>query len=44
VAFDAEDEVLGGLTAAERRNLLKLLRRAFSTAPPQPMWSAAEGD
>jgi DNA-binding MarR family transcriptional regulator len=44
VAFEAEDEVLGGLTAAERRDLVKLLRRAFSTAPPQPLWSAVEGD
>src|SRR6266545_8076198 len=42
VAFEAEDDVLGGLTAAERRELLRLLRRAFSSAPPQPMWSAAE--
>jgi DNA-binding MarR family transcriptional regulator len=44
MAFDAEDEVLRGLTAAERRELLLLLRRAFSSAPPQPLWSAAEGD
>jgi DNA-binding MarR family transcriptional regulator len=44
MAFEAEDEVLGGLTAAERRELLRLLRRAFSSAPPQPLWSAAEGD
>ena len=44
LAFQAEDEVLGGLTATERRDLLKLLRRAFDSAPPQPLWSAAEGD
>jgi DNA-binding MarR family transcriptional regulator len=44
MAFEAEDEVLRGLTAAERRELLRLLRRAFSSAPPQPLWSAAEGD
>jgi DNA-binding MarR family transcriptional regulator len=44
LAFEAEDDVLGGLTAAERRELLALLRRAFGTAPPQPLWSAAEGD
>jgi DNA-binding MarR family transcriptional regulator len=44
VAFEAEDEVLRGLTAAERRELLRLLRRAFSSAPAQPLWSAAEGD
>jgi DNA-binding MarR family transcriptional regulator len=43
LAFGAEDEVLGGLTAAERRELLRLLRRAFDSAPPQPLWSAAEG-
>ena len=39
-----EDQVLGGLTAAERRQLLTLLRRALDTAPPQPPWSAEEGD
>lgn len=44
LAFEAEDEVLGGLTVTERRELLMLLRRAFSSAPPQPLWSAAEGD
>jgi DNA-binding MarR family transcriptional regulator len=44
LALEAEDEVLGGLSAAERRELLKLLRRAFESAPPQPLWTAAEGD
>jgi DNA-binding MarR family transcriptional regulator len=44
LALEAEDKVLGGLTAAERRELLRLLRRAFDSAPPQPLWSAAEGD
>jgi len=44
LALAAEDEVLHGLTDAERHELLRLLRRAFDTAPPQPMWSAAEGD
>ena len=44
LAFESEDEVLGGLSGAERRDLLKLLRRALSSAPPQPMWTAAEGD
>jgi len=39
-----EDEILGGLTAAERRELLALLRRALDSAPAQPLWSAAEGD
>jgi DNA-binding MarR family transcriptional regulator len=42
LAFDVEDEVLGGLSAAERRQLLSLLRRALSSAPPQPLWRAEE--
>lgn len=44
MATQVQDEVLRGLTAAERRQLLTLLRRALSMAPPQPLWSAAEGD
>jgi DNA-binding MarR family transcriptional regulator len=44
MSMQVEDEVLGGLTAAERRELITLLRRALDTAPPQPLWSAAEGD
>jgi DNA-binding MarR family transcriptional regulator len=43
-ASQVEDEVLRGLTATERRDLLKLLRKALSEAPPQPLWRAAEGD
>ncbi len=39
-----EDEVLGGLTAADRRQLLALLRRALESAPPQPPWRFEEGD
>jgi DNA-binding MarR family transcriptional regulator len=39
-----EDEVLRGLTAGERRELLTLLRRALDSAPPQSLWRAAEGD
>ena len=39
-----EDEVLGGLTADERHELLALLRRALQSAPAQPLWSSAEGD
>jgi MarR family transcriptional regulator, transcriptional regulator for hemolysin len=39
-----EDEVLAGLTAAERRELLTLLRRALESAPTQPLWSSQEGD
>jgi DNA-binding MarR family transcriptional regulator len=44
MARQVEDEVLGGLTAEERRQLLELLRRAFSAAPPQSLWVAGEGD
>jgi DNA-binding MarR family transcriptional regulator len=39
-----EDEVLGGLSAKERRQLLGLLRRALESAPAQPLWSAEEED
>ena|SRR5437016_4319415 len=39
-----EDEVLGGLTDADRRQLLTLLRRALVSAPPQPPWRSEEGD
>ena len=39
-----EDEVLGGLTAADRRRLMTLLRRALASAPPQPPWRLEEGD
>ncbi|HET8820372.1 MAG TPA: MarR family transcriptional regulator [Thermoleophilaceae bacterium] len=39
-----EDEVLAGLTAEERGELVSLLRRALESAPTQPLWSAAEGD
>jgi DNA-binding MarR family transcriptional regulator len=39
-----EDEVLGGLTAADRRQLLVLLRRALASAPPQPPWRPEEDD
>ena len=44
MAAQVEDEVLGGLTAPERRELLRLLRLAHSSAPPQPLWRAEEGD
>ena len=44
MALQVEDEVLGGLSAGERRELLKLLRRALEAAPPQSLWSAEEGD
>ena len=44
LASDVEDEVLAGLTAADRRQLLALLRRALASAPPQPPWPAADRD
>ena len=44
MASQVEDEVLSGLSAAERRQLLTLLQRALRTAPPQPLWRAEEGD
>jgi DNA-binding MarR family transcriptional regulator len=44
LAAQVEDEVLRGLSGAERRELLTLLRRALSSAPPQSPWSAEEGD
>ncbi|HKG37315.1 MAG TPA: MarR family transcriptional regulator [Solirubrobacterales bacterium] len=44
LALEVEDEVLGGLSASERRELLKLLRRALDSAPAQPLWTAEEGD
>jgi DNA-binding MarR family transcriptional regulator len=39
-----DDEVLGGLSAAERKQLTGLLRRALESAPAQPLWSSEEGD
>jgi len=44
LAGQVEDEVLQGLTAAERRQLLGLLRQALRSAPPQAPWRADEGD
>ena len=44
LASAVEDEVLGGLSASERRQLIGLLRRALASAPPQPPWRAEEGD
>ena len=44
LANQVDDDVLQGLTAAERRQLLTLLRRALRSAPPQSLWSADEGD
>jgi DNA-binding MarR family transcriptional regulator len=44
LSSQVEDEVLAGLTAKERRELLALLRRALDSAPAQPLWSSDEGD
>jgi DNA-binding MarR family transcriptional regulator len=44
MAIQVEDEVLRGLTGAERRELLRLLRRALGSAPPQSLWRAEEAD
>jgi DNA-binding MarR family transcriptional regulator len=41
---EGEDELLRGLTGEERRELVALLRRALASAPPQSLWSTAEGD
>jgi DNA-binding MarR family transcriptional regulator len=37
-----EAEVLGGLTTADREQLLALLRRALASLPPQPPWRRSE--
>ena len=42
LATQVEDDVLRGLSAAERRQLLTLLRRALGAAPPQPLWRAED--
>jgi DNA-binding MarR family transcriptional regulator len=42
LATAVEDGVLGGLTAAERRQLISLLRSALASAPPQPPWRTDE--
>ena len=44
MASEVEDQVLQGLSAAERRDLMKLMRRALESSPPQSPWSSAEGD
>jgi DNA-binding MarR family transcriptional regulator len=44
MVLETEDEVLAGLTAAERAELVRLLRGALDGAPAQPLWSAREGD
>jgi DNA-binding MarR family transcriptional regulator len=44
LAMQVEDDVLGGLSGAERRQVLALLRRALDSAPPQSLWTAEEGE
>jgi DNA-binding MarR family transcriptional regulator len=44
MVLETEDEVLAGLTADERAELVRLLRGALDAAPAQPLWSAREGD
>jgi DNA-binding MarR family transcriptional regulator len=44
LAMEVEDDVLRGLSGAERRQMLALLRRALESAPPQSPWTAEEGD
>jgi DNA-binding MarR family transcriptional regulator len=44
LALGVEDDVLGGLSDGERRELLALLRRALDSAPPQVPWRAEEDD
>jgi DNA-binding MarR family transcriptional regulator len=38
LVIQVEDEILAGLTTADRRQLLTLLRRALASAPPGPPW------
>jgi MarR family transcriptional regulator, lower aerobic nicotinate degradation pathway regulator len=42
LALQVEDEVLGGLTPADRCQLHALLRQALVAAPPQPPWRSDE--
>ena len=44
LAMQVEDDVLRGLSPAERRRMLALLRRAVDSAPSQSPWTAEEGD
>jgi DNA-binding MarR family transcriptional regulator len=43
LVVQVEDQVLGGLTIADRRQLRTLLRQALVSAPPQPPWRSDEG-
>jgi DNA-binding MarR family transcriptional regulator len=42
LAGEVEDDVLRGLSTAERRQLVALLRKAWETSPPQPLWNSDE--
>lgn len=42
LAREVEDTVLQGLTSEERRQLMRLLRKTLSSAPPQPLWRSDE--
>jgi DNA-binding MarR family transcriptional regulator len=42
LATRVEDDVLRGLSGAERGQVLALLRRALDAAPPQSLWTAGE--
>jgi DNA-binding MarR family transcriptional regulator len=44
LAMQVEDDVLGGLGAADRHQLKALLRQALASAPPQSPWRAEEED
>lgn len=44
LAREVEDAVLQGLKSDERRQLMALLRKAVSSAPPQPLWRSDEDD
>jgi DNA-binding MarR family transcriptional regulator len=42
LAMQVEDDVLRGLSGAERRQVLGLLRRALDSAPPQSLWTGED--
>jgi DNA-binding MarR family transcriptional regulator len=44
LAAEVEDEILAGLSATERRDLVALLRRALLSIPDPPPWRTEEGD
>jgi DNA-binding MarR family transcriptional regulator len=44
LAMQVEDDVLRGISGAERHQMLALLRRALDSAPRQSMWTAEEGE